>query len=79
LIAAGFPLQLTFTPKVDGSAAKPQQAMLMLSANSGLAAYAVAKAKKDASHTISVTQALVEKQIGKQVRVMLAVCRNYIL
>jgi len=59
-------VELTFTPKIDGSAAKPQQAMLMLSAAGGLAAYAVGKPKKDGSHTISVTQALVEKQIGKQ-------------
>lgn len=60
-------LQVTFTPLIDGSAAKPQQAMLMLKAAKGPAAYAVAKVKKDGSHTISLTMAAVHKQVGKQV------------
>jgi hypothetical protein len=60
-------LQVTFTPLIDGSAAKPQQAMLMLAPANGPAAYAVAKVKKDGSHVISLTMAMVHKQVGKQV------------
>lgn len=62
----GQSIEVTFTPKLDGSAFKPQQAMLMLvpASHSNLAAYAVAKARKDGSHAATLTQALVEKQLG---------------
>jgi len=56
--------QVTFSPSgVD----KPQQAMLMLTAADGSAAYVLAKVKAPA-HTITVTAASIEKQLGKQVR-----------
>lgn len=59
-------LQVTFTPTIDGSKGKPQQAMAVLvpAANEELAAYAVAKARKDGSHVIALSLAAVEKQLG---------------
>ncbi len=41
--------------------------MLMLSSTGGLTAYAVAKAKKEGAHTVSITPALIDKQIGSPV------------
>jgi hypothetical protein len=60
---------VTFTPKISGEAGKPQQAMLMASskAHGGLAAYAVAKAKKDGTHTATLSTAAIEKQIANVV------------
>jgi hypothetical protein len=60
---------VTFTPQADGAASKPQQAMLLLQpkAHKGLSAYAVAKARKDGAHVVSLSQALVEKQLGSLV------------
>jgi hypothetical protein len=62
-------VQVTFTPKISGQAGKPQQAMLMASskAHGGLAAYAVAKAKKDGTHTATLGTAAIEKQIANVV------------
>lgn len=55
-------VEVTFSPSgVD----KPQQAMLMLTAADGSAAYVLAKVKAPA-HTITVTAASIEKQLGKQ-------------
>lgn len=61
---------MTFTPQIDGSSAKPQQAMLMMvpKGEKALAAYAVARAKKDGSHSVTVSQAAIEKQLGSVVR-----------
>lgn len=63
------PPQVSFTPQIVGEAAKPQQAMLMAvsKASGGLAAYAVAKAKKDGSQTASLSTAAIEKQIANVV------------
>lgn len=63
---SGASIEVTFTPQIDGSAAKPQQAMLMLvpAGEQALAAYAVARAKKDGSHAVTISQANVEKQLG---------------
>jgi hypothetical protein len=62
---------VSFTPQIGGEAARPQQAMLMAvsKASGGLAAYAVAKAKKDGSHTASLSTAAIEKQIANVVSV----------
>ncbi|KAI8473224.1 MAG: Oligosaccharyltransferase subunit Ribophorin II-domain-containing protein [Monoraphidium minutum] len=62
----GASLEVVFTPKTDGEASKPQQAMLMAvpASNPALAAYAVAKARKDGSHAATLSQAAVEKQLG---------------
>lgn len=63
---SGTSVEVTFTPKTDGAPSKPQQAMVVLQpkAHKGLAAYAVAKAKKDGSHSVTLSQSLVEKQLG---------------
>lgn len=47
---------------------KPQQLFLMLTTQSGLTAYAVAKARKEGGFALTVTAALLEKQIGRQVK-----------
>lgn len=47
---------------------KPQQLFLMLTTQSGLTAYAVAKARKEGGFALTMTAALLEKQIGRQVR-----------
>ena len=62
--------QVSFTPKLNGDSLKPQQAMLMASSKShpGLAAYAVAKVKKDGPHVITLTTASIDKQIANVVR-----------
>jgi hypothetical protein len=67
---------VTFQPLLDASPSKPQQAMLMAAAKGhpGLAAYAVAKARKDGSHVASLSTATIEKQLGSLVRVQLAGC-----
>lgn len=61
--------QVAFKPLLGGEASKPQQAMLMAAskAHPGLAAYAVAKAKKDGSHVATLNTAAVEKQLGSLV------------
>ena len=61
--------QVTFSPQIDGSAAKPQQAMVMMvpAGQDSLAAYAVARARKDGGHAATLSQALVEKQLGSVV------------
>ena len=59
--------QVTFSVLNGGSAAKPQQAMIMVKhAATGLAAYAVAKPKGGA-YVATVTAAATEKQVGKLV------------
>lgn len=65
-IQSYIPAQITFTPKSNGAAFKPQQAMLLLvpEAAADLAAYAVAKAKKDGSHSATVSASLIDKQLG---------------
>lgn len=62
----GHSIEVTFTPKLDSTAFKPQQAMVMLvpAGHSHLAAYAVAKARKDGSHTATLSLGAVEKQLG---------------
>eukprot|EP00878_Enallax_costatus_P010700 GHUV01011176.1.p1 GENE.GHUV01011176.1~~GHUV01011176.1.p1 ORF type:complete len:120 (+),score=38.38 GHUV01011176.1:596-955(+) len=63
-------LQVSFTPKLNGDSVKPQQAMLMAASKShpGLAAYAVAKVKKDGPHIITLTTASIDKQLANVVR-----------
>lgn len=59
--------QITFGITAGGKAAKPQQVMLMLiSPETGAAAYVVAKAKKSA-YSATLSLASLEKQIGKSV------------
>ena len=61
-------VQATFSVKKGSEAFKPQQVMLVLtSEETGVAAYAIGKAKRDA-YTITINAAAVEKQLGKQVR-----------
>jgi hypothetical protein len=61
---------VSFTALLDGSASKPQQAMLVAAskAHPGLAAYAVAKARKDGGHVASLSTSTIEKQLGSLVR-----------
>jgi hypothetical protein len=61
---------VSFTALLDGAASKPQQAMLVAAskAHPGLAAYAVAKARKDGGHVASLGVATIEKQLGSLVR-----------
>jgi hypothetical protein len=63
-------LQVSFQPLLGGAAAKVQQAMLMAVSKEqpSLAAYAVAKAKKDGMHVITLAVAGMEKQLGSLVR-----------
>ncbi|KAF8056103.1 nifk [Scenedesmus sp. PABB004] len=65
-LGPGQSIEVSFKPLLGGSAAKPQQAMLMASsaAHPGLAAYAVAKAKKDGQHVATLSAAAIEKQLG---------------
>ena len=62
----GASVEVTFTPKAGGEPFKPQQAMLMVvpAAAPKLAAYAVAKARRDGGHTATLSAAAVEKQLG---------------
>ncbi|MEW5309436.1 MAG: hypothetical protein WDW38_001325 [Sanguina aurantia] len=46
---------------------KPQQLFLMLTTPSGLTAYAVAKPRKEGGFALTMSAALLEKQIGRQV------------
>eukprot|EP00879_Flechtneria_rotunda_P027042 GHRR01028901.1.p1 GENE.GHRR01028901.1~~GHRR01028901.1.p1 ORF type:complete len:267 (+),score=87.20 GHRR01028901.1:175-975(+) len=59
-------VEVSFIPQLSGSAAKPQQAMLMASSkvHPRLAAYAIAKVKKDGSHVVTLGTTSIEKQLG---------------
>jgi hypothetical protein len=63
---------VTFTAQISGEPGKPQQAMLMATskAHPGLAAYAVAKAKKDGRHTAALSTSAIDKQIANVVRAL---------
>jgi len=62
-------LQVSRPPLLHGSASKPQQAMLMAvnQQQPELAAYAVAKVKKDGVHVITLSATSIEKQLGSLV------------
>jgi hypothetical protein len=52
----------------SGSTFKPQQVMLLLvSQSTEAAAYVVGKAKRDGTHTLTISHAILEKQVGKLV------------
>lgn len=61
---------MSFKAQLSGEPGKPQQAMLMATskAHPGLAAYAVAKAKKDGSHTATLSTSAIDKQVANVVR-----------
>lgn len=62
-------MQVNLGVKADGQDYKPQQVFLALRhKKTGIAAYAVGKAKKDGSYTLTTTASSIEKQIGKLVR-----------
>ena len=61
-------MQVTANVQADGSAFKPQQAMLALKHKaSGVAAYALGKARKDSTLTFTASASYIEQQIGKLV------------
>lgn len=70
-VSAYLTLQVSFIPHLNKKPVKLQQAMLMASskAHAGLAAYAVAKVKKEGQHVITLSTDNIDKQLANVVSV----------